>query len=181
MSSYSRSYAQAFLDAAPPGYDVERFLEAGGTLARAMSQDTRLRAFFASPAVPAVAKKKALAELAAKAGVDEFGRRLLDLALDRRRILNLSEILSRIRTEHDRQSGVVSAKVTVAAPVGDEDRRRIADALGRRLNRKVRVELGVDETILGGFVAKVGSEVFDASIRNAIERFQRQTKEGAGA
>jgi F-type H+-transporting ATPase subunit delta len=181
MSAYARSYAQAFLGAAPAGYDVERFLEAGGTLARAMSQDTRLKAFFASPAVPAPAKKKVLAELAGKAGVDDFGRRLLDLALDRRRIPGLSEILSGIRAEHDRRSGVVSARVTVAAPVGEEDRKKIADALGRRLNRKVRLELGVDETILGGFVAKVGSEVFDASIRHAIERFQRQTKEGAGA
>ena len=181
MSAYARSYAQAFLGASPAGYDVDRFLEAGGILSLAMARDSRLKAFFASPAVPAPAKKKALAELSAKAGVDDFGRRLMDLALERRRILGLSEILAAIRAEHDRASGVVSARVTIAAPVGEEDRRKIADALGRRLNRKVRIELGVDEKILGGFVAKVGSEVFDASVLHAIERFQRQTKEGAGA
>jgi F-type H+-transporting ATPase subunit delta len=181
VSAYGRSYSQAFLAAAPPGYDVERFLEAGRTLAQAIAQDARLKAFFGSPAVPASAKKKALADLAVRAGVDDFGRRLLDLALERRRILGLSEILSAIRALHDRESGVVFAKVTVAAPVGEEELRKIGDALGRRLNRKVRVELGVDETILGGFVAKVGSEIFDASVRHAIERFQKQSKEGAGA
>jgi F0F1-type ATP synthase delta subunit len=39
----------------------------------------------------------------------------------------------------------------------------------------------VDATILGGFVAKVGSEVFDASVRHAVERFSELTKERAGA
>ena len=181
MSVYARSYAQAFLDAAPAGYDIDRFLESARTLTGAISGDSRLKPFFGSPAVPAPAKKKALAELGATAGVDEFGRRLLELVLERGRLLHLAEILSAVRTRHDEQSGVVAAQVTVAAPVGDEERRRIAEALGRKLNRKVRIDLGVDVKILGGFVAKVGSEVFDASVRHAIERFQKETKEAAGA
>ena len=182
MSAFARSYAQAFLASAPAGYDVERFLEPARGLARAIAEDPRLKAFLASPAVPLAAKKKTLAELAEKSGVDAFGRRLLDLVLERGRILALPEILATVRSQFDRDSGVVAAKVTVAAPIGDEERRRIAEALGRRLGgRRVRIELGVDEKILGGFVAKVGSEVFDASVRQAVESFQRQSKERAGA
>jgi F-type H+-transporting ATPase subunit delta len=181
VSAFARSYAQAFLASAPESYDVEKFLEGARSLSRAFSEDARLRAFFGSPAVPLPAKKKALAELAERAGVEAFGRRLLDLALERGRLLSLPEILSAIRTQSDRERGVVAAKVTVAAPIGDEETRRIAEALGKRLRRNVRLELGVDEKILGGFVAKVGSEVFDASVRHAVERFQRQSKEKAGA
>jgi F-type H+-transporting ATPase subunit delta len=181
VSAYARSYAQAFLGVAPKGYDVERFLDSAHAVARAMSEEPRLRAFFASPAVPLSAKKKALSALAEKAGADPFGARFLDLALERGRILHLPEILSAVRSRFDQQSGVVAARVWVAAPVGEEEHRRIAEALGRRVGRKVRIDLGVDEKILGGFVAKVGSEVFDASVRHAVERFQRQTKEQAGA
>ena len=181
MSAYARSYAQAFLGAAPKGYDVERFLDSARAVPRAMSEEPRLRAFFASPAVPLAAKAKALSALAEKAGVDPFGARFLDLALERRRILHLPEILSAVRSRFDEVSGVVAARVWVAAPVGDEECRRIAEALGRRVGRKVRIDLGVDEKILGGFVAKVGSEIFDASVRHAVERFQRQIKEQAGA
>ena len=179
MTAFVRGYSQAFLGAAPPGYDVGRFLEAGRAVARWTAEDPRLRPFFASPAVPLPAKRKALDELARKAGMDDFGRRLLDLALERRRLLSLAEILSAIREQADRESGVVAARVTVAAPVDEAARARIADALGRRLGRRVRLEVGVDEKILGGFVAKVGSEVFDASVRHAVERFQRQVKETA--
>jgi F-type H+-transporting ATPase subunit delta len=181
VSVYARSYAQAFLGAAPTGYDFERFLESARFLSRAMAEDSRLKPFFLSPAVPAPVKKEALAQLAARAGVDGFGQRLLELVLERGRLLGLSGILEAIRTQFDKSSGVVAARVTVAAPVGEEERRRIAEALGRKLNRRVRIDVGVDEKILGGFVAQVGSEVLDASVRHAIERFQKQTKEAAGA
>jgi len=177
VSVYQRSYAQAFLGAAPAGYDLERFLESARALSRAITEDPRLKPFFLSPAVPAPAKKAALAALAGKAGVDGFGLRLLELILERGRILALSGILDAVRTQFDHDSGVVAARVTVAAPVGEEERRRIAEALGSKLNRKVRLDVGVDEKILGGFVAQVGSEVLDASVRHAIERFQKQTKE----
>jgi F-type H+-transporting ATPase subunit delta len=73
----------------------------------------------------------------------------------------------------------VAARVTVAAPVDEAESARIAEALGRSVKRRVRLKVDVDEKILGGFVAQIGSEIFDASVRHAIEQFQKQTKENA--
>ena len=181
MTAFARSYAQAFLQTAPPGYDVERFLVGAGAVRDAIAGDTRLKAFFLSPSVPLAAKKGTLALLAKSGEVDDLGARLLDLALEHRRVLALSEILAAIRLQSDKTSGVVAARVTVARPVGEAERGRISEALGRRVGRRVRLEMDVDETILGGFVARVGSEVFDASVRHAVERFSELTKERAGA
>jgi F-type H+-transporting ATPase subunit delta len=181
MSAFGRSYAQAFLQTAQAGYDVERFLEGAGVIRHVVAEDTRLKAFFSSPAVPLPVKSRTLAQLAAKAGLDDFGRRLLDVVLGHGRLLGLSEILSAIREQSDRASGVVAARVTVASPVDDAEREGIAQALGRAVKRRVRLNVDVDEKILGGFVARIGSEVFDASIRNAVERFAQQTKENRGA
>ena len=181
MTAFARSYAQAFLQTAAPGYDVERFLEGAGAVRDSLAGDARLRSFFLSPSVPLAAKKGTLALLCGKAGVDAFGARLLDLALEHRRILWLSEILTAIRDQFDATSGVVAARVTLARPVGAPEREKIAQALGRAIGRRVRLEVDVDEKILGGLVAKVGSEVFDASVRHAVERFAAMTKERAGA
>jgi len=52
MTAFARSYAQAFLQTAPPGYDVERFLEGAGAVRDSLSGDARLRSFFLSPSVP---------------------------------------------------------------------------------------------------------------------------------
>jgi F-type H+-transporting ATPase subunit delta len=171
VSRFARPYAQAFLETVPAGYDVEAFLAAAGTIQRAIAQDPRLKHFLTAPSIPVDAKRRVSDDLAARAGVDEVGRRLLGLVLEKRRIVALAEILSRIRAVHDRISGILEAEVTVAAPLNDAERARIEDALARQTNRRVRMKVEVDPKILAGFVAKVGSEVFDASAVRAIERF----------
>ena len=177
MSRFARSYAQAFLDAAPAGFDFDGFLERAAAIPRAISSDTRLKNFFAAPSVPLEVKRRLLSDLSGRAGVDGYGARFLDLVLAHRRILALGEIVSAVRAARDRVEGVVEAVVTVAAPVGDGESARIEQALARQLGRRVRMRVEVDPAILAGFVARVGSEVYDASASRAIERFS----ETAGA
>lgn len=171
MSRFARPYAKAFLETMPAGYDVDAFLESSAAITRALAADPRLKSFLAAPAVPADAKRRVLDDLGKRAGVDEFGRRFLALVLEKRRILALGEILSALRSARDRALGIVEAVVTVAAPVGEPERRRIEEALARQVGRGVRMRVDVDPRILAGFVAKVGSEVFDASVLRAVERF----------
>jgi len=178
-SRFARPYARAFLETLPQGYDVEAFLERASGIARAIAADSRLKNFFTAPALPLGAKLGVLEDLAGRVGADELGRRFLAVVLANRRILALSEILSAVRAARDRAQGVVEARVTVAGPVGDAERRRIEGALASQLGRTVRMKVEVDPTILAGFVARVGSEVFDASASRAIERFQGEAKEGA--
>jgi F-type H+-transporting ATPase subunit delta len=106
--------------------------------------------------------------------VDDFGRRFLRLALDKRRILFLEEILGAIRDARDRQLGIVEALITVATALRDGDREHIEQVLAHQLGRRIRMVVRVDPKILAGFVARVGSEVFDASAVRAIERFHEE-------
>ena len=174
MSRFARPYAQAFLESVPQGYDVDAFLSAAGVIVRAMADDARLRNFLAGPSVPPDAKRRVLDDLSARAGVDDVGRKLLELVLANRRIAALAEILSAIRAGRDRATGVVEARVTVAAPLAEGEEKRIQEALARQTRRRVRMKVDVDRNILAGFVARVGSEIFDASAARAIERFQQE-------
>jgi len=181
MSALTRSYSQAFLGAAPVGYDVGEFLGRAGAIRRAIVEQPSLRAFFAIPAVPADAKAKVVEALARKTDLDEFGRRFLEVLIKNRRLLDLGAILTAIREEADRVSGVVPARVTVAAPIGEAEGKKISDALARTAGRPVRLTTEVDEKILGGFVARIGSSVFDASILRELEQFREQASEGIKA
>jgi F-type H+-transporting ATPase subunit delta len=171
VSRYARPYAQAFLETMPARYDVDAFLENASAISRALAADPRVKGFLAAPAIPIDAKRRVLDDLARRAGVDDFGCRFLALVLENRRILALPELLSAIRAAKDRILGIVEAVVTVAAPVGEPERRRIEEALARQVGRGVRMRVEVDSRILAGFVAKVGSEIFDASAARAVERF----------
>lgn len=179
--SFALPYARAFLEAAPKGYDVEAFLTAAGGLATAIEKDRTLRAFLSAPAVPEESKRKAVAELAARAGVETFGARFLEVLLKNRRILAAGAILQSLRDAFDAARGVLEGRVTVAAPIGDGEKTAIEQALGTKLNGRVRLNVSVDPKILGGFVARVGSNVFDASAVAGIRRFREQSKGRTGA
>jgi F-type H+-transporting ATPase subunit delta len=179
--SFALPYAKAFLEAAPKGYDVEAFLSSAGALARAIEKDPTLRAFLSAPAVPEDSKRKAVAELASKCGVDAFGARFLELLLKNRRFLALGAILQGLRQSFDAAQGVLEGSVTVAAPIGDAEKAGIEQALGSKLQGRVRLKVAIDPNILAGFVARVGSSVFDASAAAGIRRFREQAKGRTGA
>jgi F0F1-type ATP synthase delta subunit len=64
--------------------------------------------------------------------------------------------------------------------MGDAEKQRVEASLSKRAGRRVRMRVDVDPKVLAGFVARVGSEVFDASVENAIERFRAGSKEKSG-
>jgi F-type H+-transporting ATPase subunit delta len=180
VTPVARNYSEAFLETAGSDEAVEKFLEAVQAVARAVSEDRALRAFLAAPNIPLPTKSRALDEVARRAGVGDAGRKFLDVILRNRRIPRLGEILSGLSESLDARRGVVAAEVTVAAAIGDEERRGIEQALTRRTGRRVRMRVAVDPAVLAGFVARIGSEVFDASAAHAIERFRTGAKEKAG-
>ena len=176
MTPLARNYALALLEGAPAGFDAEGFLEGARAVERAITRDSRLKAFFSTPGIAVDAKKKTLDELARRAGLNDFGRRFLSIVLANRRILHLPEILAGVSQTHDAREGVVAARVTVPAPLDDGERGRLEAALARRVGRRVRMQVDVDPKTLAGFVARVGSNVFDASAGQAIERFRNQAR-----
>ena len=179
MSHFARSYAQAFLEAAPSGYGVDGFLERADTIARVISSDGRVKRFFASPSIPVEPKVKALEALGRRVGLDQFGDRFFRLLLKRRRLSDLAPILSMIRRDWDRQRGVVEALVTFASPVDPAVEASLSQALSRTVGQPVRLRTEIDDSILGGFIARVGSQLFDASVASAIQRFRQVTTQTA--
>lgn len=181
MSAFAQSYARAFLESAPPSYDVAGFLAKAEPLVRAVGENATLRAFLSVPSIPMAAKAQALDALASRAGLDAPGRRFFEVMLRHHRVLEAGEILRSLRDADDARRGVVQGRVTVAAPIGDDEKKIIEDALSGRVGGTVRLRMEVDPQILAGFVAHVGSSVFDASVAAAIRRFQEDARGRTGA
>ena len=180
MSAFAQSYTRAFLEAAPEGFDLAGFLERARPVARAIRDNSTLRAFLSAPTVPQTARMKALTELAELSGLDAFGQRFFQVMLRHHRLLEAEEILDSLREADDARQGIVRGTVTVAAPIGHEERRAIEDALSGRVGGTVSLQTEIDPAILAGFVAHVGSSVFDASVVTAIRRFQEDARARKG-
>ena len=181
MSGFTHPYASAFVECAPKGYDYAAFLAAGETLSSAMRANPQLHAFLQNPAVPKEAKSKAVAQLAAKAGLDAFASRFLQVLLKNHRLLEAREVFRAIRDAHDAAEGIVRAQITVAKAIGEPERKLIEDALAARTGKRVRLQVDQNASILGGFVARIGSNVFDGSADAAIRKFEANIRQRTGA
>jgi len=181
MSSFTHPYARAFVEAAPRDYDFAAFQEAATALGHALESNPRLRAFLLTPNVPREAKSRAVSELCRLVKLDAFGSRFLQVMLKNHRLLEAGQVLKTLRDLLDAREGVLRVRVTVPAEVSQEEERLIEEALQARTGMKVRMQVGQDPTILGGFIARAGSRVFDGSVSAAIRRFEDQAKGRTGA
>ncbi len=181
MSSFTRPYARAFLEAAPAGYDVAGFLVAGQSMANAFQANPTLRAFLLAPNVPREAKSKAIAAIAARVGLDEYGARFLQVMLRNHRLLAAAEVFKTLRDLNDQRQNVLRVHLTVPAPLTDAERKSVEDAIAARTGKTVTTQIEIDSKLLGGFIAQAGSRVYDGSVAAAVRRFQTQVNERTGA
>src|SRR5262249_33810343 len=157
---FAYPYARAFVETAPKGYDYAAFQEAVTTLEHALEGNPKLRAFMLAPNVPREAKNQTLAELAGRVGLDPFGTRFLQVMLKNHRLLEAGEVLKTLRDLLDAQEGILRVQVAVPAALSEPEKKMIEEAIAARTGKKVRTEVSLDPKILGGFIARAGSQIF---------------------
>jgi F-type H+-transporting ATPase subunit delta len=172
--SYARPYAEALLGTVPAGFDIEGLIASLRDVSSALASSAPLRAVLSSPAVKLEEKSRIVEALRAKAGAEAMAGRYLRLLLENGRILQLSEILGALRTALDAREGVVPAHVTAASELDGASRERVSAALAQATGRKIRASFTTDPSLLAGFVARVGSKIYDASALGAIEKFKEE-------
>ncbi|MEO7144610.1 MAG: ATP synthase F1 subunit delta [Bryobacteraceae bacterium] len=172
VSVVASRYARALADVIfSPGSGVD----AGAALAQlraveAMLQESHeLRIILLSPAVPPSKKRAVVAHLAGPAGLSKPVQNFLFVLIDRRRIASLSAIREAFETMLDQHLGVVRADVSSAAALGDAQRASLQTQLSRMSGKQARLEFSVDPKLLGGVVARIGSTVYDGSVRGELD------------
>ena len=162
-------------DVAEESRQTERIGRELAGFASLIASNAELRAVLTSPAVPP-ARKRALVEALGRAAPDlspELGR-LLVLLADRDRLAHVGAIAEAFDERARDAARVARAEITTPAPLDDETRRRIVTALGQAVGREVTVTERVDPSLVGGFTARVGSVVYDGSVRRHLERLRER-------
>ncbi len=132
---------------------------------------------FHSPAVPREAKGKLLEELIARYPVNQITSNFLRILLQHNRIRYFQQILDGFLKLVNQRKGIVSAQVTAAAALTQQELKSLADRLAGITGKLVNVELRTDASLLGGVVVQIGSTVFDGSIRTQLADMKRRLAE----
>jgi F-type H+-transporting ATPase subunit delta len=134
--------------------------------------------FFANPAVPRARKEAALAAAAERASASPLSVSLLRLLVARERVGLLPDVARLFRDLADERTGRVRAEVTAAVPLPAASLEALAAQLSAATGRQVHLTPRVDPTVLGGLVARVGSTLYDASLRTQLRRMREVLSKG---
>lgn len=134
-----------------------------------MAGHAQLHQALTNPALPMTRKRAIVEELAKRAELSPIVTKLLLLLAERGRLALLADIVDTYRVRLMDYLQVVEAEVTTATPMSDEQTKTVEDSLHRATGRKVSLVSHVDPDIVGGLVARVGSTVYDGSVRRQLE------------
>jgi F-type H+-transporting ATPase subunit delta len=131
-----------------------------------------LREFFVNPAVPALQKVGFLDKLNARLGMRKELRNLIAVLINNDRIGHVAEVAAAYRTILQAQLGIRPAEITTARELGAEEKDRLVAEVGKLAGAKIDASFKLDPAILGGTVVRIGSTVYDGSVRGRLERLK---------
>ena len=103
-----------------------------------------------------------------------FVRNFLFLLLDKNREGVIEEALHAFNVLYRKKLGVVTATLTTAKPIAQEDVDKIAASLKQKLQNDVVIESNVDPTIIGGAVISVGDLLIDGSLKSSLRHMREE-------
>ena len=125
---------------------------------------------FSNPTVPYEQKGKVLNELIGRTKVVATTANFLRILLKNQRLAELPHVNAKLAQVLDERAGVISAEVMSARPVSDDIKASLNEKLGRITGKRIRLSFEIDETLLGGIVTRIGSTIYDGSVRNQLKR-----------
>lgn len=172
MSSQTvaRRYASALADVLIANNEAAEVQEELTAWERMILDNQLLLEAFTNPTIPYEQKSKVLNELIARTKVRQTTANFLRLLLKNQRLAELPQVNAKLAQVLDERAGVVSAQVVSARPISEPIKVALEDTLARITRKKVRLSFQTDETLLGGIVTRIGSTIYDGSVRNQLKR-----------
>jgi len=173
MASVASTYARAFADVVLSArLNADRSIAELRMIASLLAQSSDLRRVWENPAIPAEQKRSVLDVIAERDGVSKQVRNLVAVLIDHRRIHFLEPIIAQLEKELDARLGFAEAQITSARELGDAEKHQFETQVQKMTGKKVRAHYAQDSSLLGGAVVRVGSTIYDGSVKGQLERLK---------
>jgi len=143
-------------------------------LAASAGSDAALLRFFDSPVGNDAHRRAATEALAKSAGLSDLAKRFLAVLVEHRRVGALKGIAAGLAEFRDRAAGIVPAEATFAVAPAPAEEKAMQQALEQMTGSRVRLSVKVDPGLLGGVTARVGSRIYDGSLRTRLHSLHRR-------
>ncbi|KAF0098828.1 MAG: F-type H+-transporting ATPase subunit delta [Rhodospirillaceae bacterium] len=170
-------YASALFELADGSKSLDQVAQDLATFRKMVAESADLARLIASPVIPRALQGKALLAVLDAAGISGLTRNFVGTVAANGRARDLPAMASAFLAELAARRGETTATVTSAVPLSPAQLQQLSDALRSVLgSNKVSIDARVEPDILGGLVVKVGSRLFDSSVRSKLQRLQLAMK-----
>jgi F-type H+-transporting ATPase subunit delta len=175
MSVVSLRYAHAFASVAASSHlDTSAVQQQLSDFAGTLAGSRELREVLTNPSIATDQKLKVLDAIAARIGMFPQVRNFIAVIMDHQRLHELDEILTEYRAVADEQSNVAEADITSAHPLNPQDRAELEAQVAKLAGGRIRATYHQDPALLGGAVVRIGSTVYDGSIRAQLQQLKQR-------
>jgi len=175
LSAVATRYANALADVVTAGGPaLAVVLPELRSFEAALQASPELQNALITPAVPATRKKAVVGRVADVLQLSKISRNFLFVLIDKRRITSLAAILHSFELILDERMGFARADVASARELSEPQRAALSAELGRLTGKRIRMHFTVDGALIGGVVARIGSTVYDGSVRGQLETLGRK-------
>jgi F-type H+-transporting ATPase subunit delta len=179
-SKVSTRYANSLLSSTSDKGNLDTVSKDMELVYSTIKSSGELRRALASPIIKPQLKSSILEDIFNKRISGET-MNFLKFIVEKNREDLLESIVGKFLDLRDKKLGIVNVQVKSAVPLTDAQRKKLKENYEKLLNKKVRFEFTIDPTVIGGFVAKVGDTVYDASLKNQLEIIKKRFLKGGAS
>ena len=171
---FAPRYAHAFAEVAgSAGLDVQAAQSQMNAFADLLAGSHDLREVLMNPSIPSGQKLGVVDAIAERLGMMREVRNFIAVIMDHQRLGELTEIVAAYHDVADQGKHVKEVEVTSARELNEDDRQQLEFEISKLAVSRVRISYAQDASLLGGAVVKIGSTVYDGSVRAQLEQMKQ--------
>jgi len=175
MASYVSRYARAFAEVVfARRLDTNKAIASLESMEQILASSHELRTLLQNPSVPGDQKLRLLDALTKRIGATQEVRNFLAILVDHHRLSGFSEIVKEVKEQLNERLGIADAEVISARELGAEEKRMLETQIAKTTGKTVRAHYLQDPAVMGGAIVRVGSTIYDGSVRGQLQKLREQ-------
>ncbi|MEK6299376.1 MAG: ATP synthase F1 subunit delta [Acidobacteriota bacterium] len=181
LIAVARRYAAPLADVAIAHNKSDQIDSELAVFAEIIGTNRELFDLFASPVISQDSKREVLDAIIERTGPDKLTANLLRTLLRNYRLQYAGAVHEEFRREMNARKGILVAHVSTAAPVTPSQQESLGRRLSEMTGKQIQLEFKTDSSLIGGVVTRIGSMVYDGSVKTQLHEFEQRLKQGERA
>ena len=178
LETVARRYAAALADVVMKSGETDSVKAELKSWEEMINSNADLQTAFGNPSIAQENKVKVLESLISRTNPTKTTANFLRVLLRNDRLGEISEINERLDGVLEERSGIISAKITSARPLSAGQKAELQTSINKMTAKNVRLNYEIDKNIIGGVVTRIGSTIYDGSVKTKLEELRQKLING---